>query len=75
MFDPVVAPISLRNLHRHPLYHSTRLVKTRLMIELDFYIYVFSMELRSFEKPYVALLNSSNWATGGPGYRSPMLCT
>ncbi len=23
-------------------------------IELDFYIYVFSMELRSFEKPYVA---------------------
>jgi hypothetical protein len=24
------------------------------------------MELRSFEKPYVALLNSSNWATGGP---------
>ncbi len=22
------------------------------------------MELRSFEKPYVALLNSSNWATG-----------
>ncbi len=66
MFDPVVAPISLRNLHRHPLYHSTRLVKTRLMIELDFYIYVFSMELRSFEKPYVALLNSSNWATGGP---------
>ena len=35
------------------------------MIELDFYIYVFSMELRSFEKPYVALLNSSNWATGG----------
>jgi hypothetical protein len=36
------------------------------MIELDFYIYVFSMELRSFEKPYVALLNSSNWATGGP---------
>jgi hypothetical protein len=24
------------------------------MIELDFYIYVFSMELRSFEKPYVA---------------------
>jgi hypothetical protein len=43
-----------------------RLVETRLMIELDFYIYVFSMELRSFEKPYVALLNSSNWATGGP---------
>jgi hypothetical protein len=34
------------------------------MIELDFYIYVFSMELRSFEKPYVDLLNSSNWATG-----------
>jgi hypothetical protein len=36
------------------------------MIELDLYIYAFSMELRSFEKSYVALLNSSNWATGGP---------
>jgi hypothetical protein len=35
-------------------YHLARLVKTRLMKELDFYIYVFSMELRSFEKPYVA---------------------
>jgi GTP-dependent phosphoenolpyruvate carboxykinase len=35
------------------------------MIELDFYI-SFSMELRSFEIPYVALLNSANWATGGP---------
>jgi len=46
----------LKNLHRQPLYHSTHLVKTRLMmmIELDLYIYVFSMELRSFEKPYVA---------------------
>jgi hypothetical protein len=29
---------------------------------------LFSMELRSFEKPYVALLNSSNWVTGGPIY-------
>ena len=34
--------------------YTIRLVETRLMIELDFYIYVFSMELRSFEKPYVA---------------------
>ena len=24
------------------------------------------MELKSFEKLYVALLNSANWATGGP---------
>ena len=31
--------------------NSIRLVETRLMIELDFYLYVFSMELRSFEKP------------------------
>ena len=46
----------------------------RLMIELDFYIYVFSMELRSFEKPYVALLNSSNWATGGPHRDIEVLC-
>jgi hypothetical protein len=36
------------------------------MIELDFYIYVFSMELRSFEKLYVAELNSSNWASRQP---------
>jgi len=28
-----------------PLYHSTRLVETRLMKELDLYMYVFSMEL------------------------------
>jgi hypothetical protein len=32
------------------------------MIELDFEINVFSVELRSFEKPYVALLNSANTA-------------
>ena len=40
-------------------YHSTRLVQMRLMIELDLYIHLFSMELRlqSFEKPYVA----SSW--------------
>ncbi len=31
-------------------YHLARLVKMRLMIDLDFYIYVFSMELQSFEK-------------------------
>jgi len=36
------------------------------MIELDFYIYVFSMELRSFEKPYVAQLNSSNMVFNEP---------
>ena len=33
------------------MYQSTRLVETRLMIELDFFIHVFSMELQSFEKP------------------------
>ncbi len=33
-----------------------RLVETPLMIELDFYFNVFSMALRSFEKPYVAYL-------------------
>jgi hypothetical protein len=36
------------------------------MIELDFYIYLFSMELRSFEKPYVALLNSANTVYNQP---------
>ena len=66
IFNHVVGPICGKNLHSQPLYHSTRLVETHLMIELEFYIYVFSMELQSFEKPYVALLNSSNWATGGP---------
>jgi hypothetical protein len=39
-----------------------RLVKTRLLVELVFDIYVISMELQSFEKPYVTLLNSANWA-------------
>ncbi len=56
IFNCVVGPICGRNLHRQPLYHSTLLVETRLMIELDFYIYEFSMELRSFEKPYVSSL-------------------
>jgi hypothetical protein len=40
--------------HDEQPFYQTRLVEKRLMIELDFYIYVFSMELRSFEKPYVA---------------------
>ncbi len=42
------------------------LVKTRLLVELVFDIYIISMELRSFEKPYVTLLNSANWAYKGP---------
>ena len=42
------------------------LVETRLLVELVFETYVFSMELLSFEKPYGTLLNSSNWVTGGP---------
>ena len=66
IFNLVVGPICRRNLHRQPLHHSTRLVETRLMIELDLYIYLFSMELRSFEKPYAALLNSSNRAYKQP---------
>jgi hypothetical protein len=45
----------------------TRLVETRLMIELDFYIYVFSMELRSFEKPYVV----HSWVYNFSDFRSP----
>ncbi len=49
-FNLVVGPISHRNLHRQPLYHSTRLVKTHLLVELVFDKYVISMELRSFEK-------------------------
>ncbi len=66
IFNLVVGPICRRNLHRQPLHHSTSLVETRLIIELDFYIYLFSMELRSFEKPYVALLNSANTAYNQP---------
>ena len=38
----------------------------RLLVELVFEIHVLSMELQRFEKPYGTLLNSSNWATGGP---------
>ena len=64
IFNRVIGPIYRQNLHRQPLHHSTRLAETRLMIELD--LYRFSMELRSFERPHVALLNSANWATGGP---------
>ena len=60
IIGPFVVKIYIGNPH-----HSTRFVETRLMIELDFN-YLFFMELRSFEKHYVALLNSSNWATGGP---------
>ncbi len=53
-------------------YHSTRLVETRLMIELVFEIHVLSMELRRFEKPYVyskLAENSSNWASYFPSPR------
>ena len=64
----VVAPTCCRNLHRQPLHHLTRLVETRLMIELDFEIYLFSMELQSFEKPYVTLLYSANPASWQPIY-------
>jgi hypothetical protein len=59
-FNRVVGPICRRNLHRQPLHLSTHLVKTRLLVELVFDIYVISMELQSFEKPYVTLLNSAN---------------
>ena len=38
------------------------------MIDLDFEIYVFSMELQSFEKPYAALLNSAKRAYEQPIY-------
>jgi hypothetical protein len=38
----------------------------RLLIEVVFDICAFSMELQSFENPYGTLLNSANWATGGP---------
>ncbi len=62
IFNLVVGPICRRNLHRQPLHHLTRLVEMPLMIELDFEINVFSVELRSFEKPYVALLNLANTA-------------
>jgi hypothetical protein len=41
IFNRVIGPICRQNLHRQTLHHSTRLVKTRLMIELDFYIYIY----------------------------------
>ena len=50
----------------YPLHHSTHLVETRLLVELVFETYAFSMELQSFKKPYGTLLNSSNCVTGGP---------
>ena len=57
IFDHVVGPICGRSVHRQPLHHSTPLVKMLLLVELVFEIYVISMELQSFEKPYVTLLN------------------
>jgi hypothetical protein len=50
IFNPVVAPICYRNLHRQPVYHSTRLAETCLLVELYFETCVFSIELKSFEK-------------------------
>jgi hypothetical protein len=57
IFNLVVGPTCHRNLH------NTIQRVSCLMIELDLYIYLFSMGLRSFEIPYVALLNSANRAS------------
>ncbi len=59
IFNPVVAPICRRNLHREPVYHLTRLGKTCLLVELYFVTCVFSIELQSFEKALCTFLNSS----------------
>ena len=66
ILNHVVGPICCQILHRQPLHHSARLVETRLMIELDFFYIYFPWNYGSFEKPYVALLNSANLASWQP---------
>jgi hypothetical protein len=59
IFNPVVAPIHYRNLHRQPVYHSMRLDETRLLVELYFETCVFSIEVKWFEKALCTFLNSA----------------
>ena len=65
-FNLVVAPTCRWNLHRQPLHQSTRHVKMLLLIELVFEICVISIELLSFEKLNVTLLNSANIVENQP---------
>ena len=65
-FNLVVAPTCCRNLHRQLLHQSTRHVKMLLLIELVFEICVISIELLSFEKLNVTLLNSANIVENQP---------
>ena len=60
IFNLDVGPICCRNFHRQPLHQSTRLVEKLLLVELVFEVCVISMELQSFENPYVTLLKSAN---------------
>jgi hypothetical protein len=66
IFNPVVAPICCRNQHRQPVYHSTRLDKMPLLVELFFETCVFSIELQSFEKTLSTLLNSAKGVQNRP---------
>jgi hypothetical protein len=59
IFNPVVATICCRNLHRQPISHSTRLDDTRLLVELYIETRVFFIELQSFEKALCTMLNSA----------------
>jgi hypothetical protein len=59
IFNPVVALICCRNLHRRPVYHLMRLDKMRLLVELYFKSCVFSIELQSFEKALCTMVNSA----------------
>jgi hypothetical protein len=51
IFNPVVAPTCCRNLHRQPVYHLTRLDEMRLLVELYFETYVFSIDLKKHYVP------------------------
>ncbi len=66
IFNLVVAPICHRSLHRQPIYHSMRLDKMHLLLELYFETCVYSIELQSFEKALCALLNSAKGVYNQP---------
>jgi hypothetical protein len=57
IFNPVLASICCRNLRWQPVYHSTHLDKTRLLVELYFETCVFSIELQRFERQLCTVLN------------------
>ena len=74
IFNLVLWPICCRNLHRQPLHQSTHLVEMLLLVELVFDMFVISMEQQSFEKPYVTLPKSANWAYKLLNKTLPLAC-